>query len=111
MVWFLLLSLEQKSGFKHERNKDLTFIVIIIDIDWYENNYCDNFLGHIAQPYSEVRAKLVPPNGTYPTRQDTRLGSWEWDEIRFLDLKKQIPLWNIGKNSILFNRKTQKAKN
>ncbi len=26
-------SLEQKSGFKFERNKDLTFIVIIIDID------------------------------------------------------------------------------
>ncbi len=51
MVWFLLLSLEQKSSFKHERNKDLTFIVIIIDIDLYENNYRDNFLGHIAQPY------------------------------------------------------------
>ncbi len=43
-------TLEQKSGFKLERNKDLTFIVIIIDIDWYENNYRDNFLGHIAQP-------------------------------------------------------------
>ncbi len=26
-------TLEQKSGFKLERNKDLTFIVIIIDID------------------------------------------------------------------------------
>ncbi len=37
--------------FKLERNKDLTFIVIIIDIDWYEKNYRDNFLGHIAQPY------------------------------------------------------------
>ncbi len=45
------LTLEQKSGFKLERNKDLTFIVIIIDIDRYENNYHDNFLGHIAQPY------------------------------------------------------------
>ncbi len=44
-------TLEQKSGFKLERNKDLTFIVIIIDIDWYENNYRDNFLGHIAQPW------------------------------------------------------------
>ncbi len=44
-------TLEQTSGFKLERNKDLTFIVIIIDIDWYENNYRDNFLGHIAQPY------------------------------------------------------------
>ncbi len=44
-------TLEQKSGFKLERYKDLTFIVIIIDIDWYENNYRDNFLGHIAQPY------------------------------------------------------------
>ncbi len=43
-------TLEQKSVFKLERNKDLTFIVIIIDIDWYENNYRDNFLGHIAQP-------------------------------------------------------------
>ncbi len=44
-------TLEQKYGFKLERNKDLTFIVIIIDIDWYENNYRDNFWGHIAQPY------------------------------------------------------------
>ncbi len=43
-------TLEQKYGFKLERNKDLTFIVIIIDIDWYENNYRDNFWGHIAQP-------------------------------------------------------------
>ncbi len=34
-------TLEQKSGFKLERNKDLTFIVIIIDIDWYGNNYRD----------------------------------------------------------------------
>ncbi len=32
-------TLEQNSGFKLERNKDLTFIVIIIDIDWYEKNY------------------------------------------------------------------------
>ncbi len=47
-------TLEQKSGFKLERNKDWTFIVIIIDIDWYENNYRDNFLGHIAQPYIQV---------------------------------------------------------
>ncbi len=31
-------TLEQKSGFKLERNKDLTLIVIIIDIDWYEKN-------------------------------------------------------------------------
>ncbi len=44
-------TLEQNSGFKLERNKDLTFIVIIIDIDWYEKN-CDNFFGHIAQPYA-----------------------------------------------------------
>ncbi len=35
------LTLEQKSGFKLEINKDLTFIVIIIDIDWYEKNYRD----------------------------------------------------------------------
>ncbi len=35
--------MEQNSGFKHVRNKDLTFIVIIIDIDWYEKNYRDNF--------------------------------------------------------------------
>ncbi len=27
---------EQKSGFKLEKNKDFTFIVIIIDIDLYE---------------------------------------------------------------------------
>ncbi len=44
-------TLEQKSGFKLERNKDLIFIVIIIDIDRYEKNYSDNFWGHIAQPY------------------------------------------------------------
>ncbi len=44
-------TLEQNSGFKLERNKDLTFIVIIIDIDWYEKKYRDNFFGHIAQPY------------------------------------------------------------
>ncbi len=40
--------MEQKSGFKFERNKDLTFIAIIIDID---KNDRDNFFGHIAQPY------------------------------------------------------------
>ncbi len=45
-------TLEQKSGFKLERNKDLTFIVIIIDIDWYEKTYRDHFFGHIAQPYA-----------------------------------------------------------
>ncbi len=50
MVWFLQLSIwSKKSGFKLERNKDLTFIMIIIDVDWYEKNYCDNILGHIAQ--------------------------------------------------------------
>ncbi len=52
MVWVsTTFSLEQKSGFKFERNKDLTFIVIIIDIDWYGKNNRDNSLGHIAQPY------------------------------------------------------------
>ena len=30
---------EQKSDFKFERNNDLTFIVIITDIDWYEKCY------------------------------------------------------------------------
>ncbi len=39
-------TLEQKSVFKFERNKDF----IIIDIDWYEKNYRDNSLGHIAHP-------------------------------------------------------------
>ncbi len=43
-VWFLKLSLEQKYCFKFERNKDLTFIVIIIDIDWYKKNYRDHFM-------------------------------------------------------------------
>ncbi len=43
-------TLEQKSGFKLERNTDLAFIVIIMDIDWYEKNYRDTLLGHIAQP-------------------------------------------------------------
>ncbi len=34
MVWFLQLSLWSKIlAYKLERNKDLTFIVIIIDID------------------------------------------------------------------------------
>ncbi len=47
-------TLEQKSGFKLERNKDLTFIVIIIDIDWSEKNDGDNILGHIAQSYIKV---------------------------------------------------------
>ncbi len=47
-------TLEQKSIFKLERNKDLTFIMIIIDIDWYEKNYRDNFFGHIAQPYINI---------------------------------------------------------
>ncbi len=55
-------TLEQKSGFKLERNKDLTFIVIIIDIDWYENNYRDNFFGHIAQPYLDLFGFLVYMN-------------------------------------------------
>ncbi len=47
-------TLEKKSGFTLERNKDLTCIVIIVDIDWYEINYRDHFLGHIAQPYDSV---------------------------------------------------------
>ncbi len=47
---YSFFTLEQKSVFKLERNKDLTFIVIIIDIDWYEKNYRDNFFAHIAQP-------------------------------------------------------------
>ncbi len=52
MVWFLQLSLWSKNlALNFKRNKDLTFIMIIIDIDWYEKNYRDNFLGHIAQPY------------------------------------------------------------
>ncbi len=36
-------TLEQKSIFKLERNKDLTFIVIIIDIDWYEKKLSWSF--------------------------------------------------------------------
>ncbi len=40
-------SLEQKSGFKFEINKDLTFIVIIIDIDWYIKNYRDKLSWYI----------------------------------------------------------------
>ncbi len=44
------VSLEQKSGFKFERNKDLTFIIISIDI---KKNYCDNILGHIALPINK----------------------------------------------------------
>ncbi len=45
----ITFTVEQKSGFKLERNKDLTFIVIIIDIDLYETKYSD-FFAHIAQP-------------------------------------------------------------
>ena len=45
-------SQEQTLDFKFENNNDLTFIVIIIDIDWCEKVYRDNILtfGHIAQP-------------------------------------------------------------
>ncbi len=56
------LTLEQKSVFKLERNKDLTFIVIIIDIDWYEKNYRDHFLGHIAQPYKYIYNLMYKPD-------------------------------------------------
>ncbi len=43
--WFeTTFTLEQKSGFKLERNKDLRFIVIIIDIDWYEKKILWCFL-------------------------------------------------------------------
>lgn len=45
---------EKKSSFKLERNKVLAFIMIIIDIDWYEQLYCDNCFGHISQPYMSV---------------------------------------------------------
>ncbi len=45
-----------------ERNKDLTFIVIFIDIDWYEKNYRDNFFGHIAQPYVKVFVFYITVN-------------------------------------------------
>ncbi len=56
MVWFLKLSLWSKNlALNLKKNKDLTFIVIIIDIDWYENNYRDNFLGHIAQLYDKYK--------------------------------------------------------
>ncbi len=51
-------TLEQKSGFKLERNTDLAFNVIIIDIDWYEKNYHDRLLGHnrpaLVQMYSDL---------------------------------------------------------
>ncbi len=33
--------------------------MIIIDIDWYEKNDCDNFFGHIAQPYITVLLVLL----------------------------------------------------
>ena len=52
-TWLLISSTfiqEQKSDFKFERNNDLIFIVIIIDIDWYEKWYGDDIFGHIAQP-------------------------------------------------------------
>ena len=41
---------EQKSNLTFERNNDFKFIVIIIDIDWYEKCYRDNIFGRIAQP-------------------------------------------------------------
>ncbi len=50
MVWFLQLSLWSKILGLNLKEKDLTCIVIIIDIDWYKKNYRDNFFGHIAQP-------------------------------------------------------------
>ncbi len=55
MVFFLQLSHWSKNlALNLKRNKDLTFIAIIIDIDRYETNYSDHFLGHIAQPYLDV---------------------------------------------------------
>ncbi len=48
MVWFST-TLEQNSGFKPERNKDLTCFDNYRD-RLIENKYCDNFFGHIAQP-------------------------------------------------------------
>ncbi len=44
--------LEQKSGFKLERNKDLAFIVWIIDIDWYEKNIVIMFWAILLSPTS-----------------------------------------------------------
>ncbi len=52
MVWSLQLSLWSKIlGLNLKEIKIWHFIVIIMDIDWYEKNYHDNFFGHIAQPY------------------------------------------------------------
>ncbi len=52
-------TLEQKYGFKLERNKDLTFIVIIINTDWYEKKYCDNFLAISPSLEIQDQDKLV----------------------------------------------------
>ncbi len=55
MVWFLQLSLWSKIlGLNLKEIKIWPFIVIIIDIDWYEKNYRDNFFGHIAQPFFNI---------------------------------------------------------
>ncbi len=48
MVLFLQIS--QKSAFKLERNKNLTFIVVIIDIDWYEKIQIYEFLLILPSP-------------------------------------------------------------
>ncbi len=75
-----IFTLEQKSGFKLEINKDLTFIVIIIDIDWYENNYRDNYLGHIAQPYFKVHYGTI-------------MQSFRGKEVRNGVLLRELPQW------------------
>ncbi len=54
MVWFLQL---QKSSFKLERNKDLTFILIIIN--WYENKYRDHFWAISPSPTLECYKLIV----------------------------------------------------
>ncbi len=60
MVWFLQLLLWSKNlALNLEKNKDLTFIVIIIDIDWYEKKLLWYFFGHIAQPYITVLLVLL----------------------------------------------------
>ncbi len=62
---FTTFTLEQNSGFNLERNKDLTFIVIIIDIDWYEKNYRDNFFGHIARSQQKSFKVTFPIEQVY----------------------------------------------
>ncbi len=93
-------TLEQKSGFKFEINKDLTFIVKLIDLDWYEKILSWSFFGHIhscvgirqwspPSPPVQVCARCVCAEGLLVQLLLCRwiLGSVLWQEGRVCRLQ------------------------